>query len=1051
MKLHLSLFTLALLFGHLQLSAQNEYFQQRVDYRIDVRLNDETHELSGTEQVTYTNNSPDTLNFIIFHLWANAFGDRNSAFARQQLRMGRSNFYYSAEEDMGGYKEITFYQSGKPLTDSRQELSVSPWEGQPDIAKVALSHPLLPGEQVILEIEFALKIPKTISRFGHAGQSYQMSQWYPKPAVYDREGWHPMPYLDMGEFYSEFGSFDVSISLPANYVVAATGALQNKEEMEWLGQKVQETRALLDSTQINATEDPFPPSSGTYKTLRYLASDVHDFAWFADKRYLVDSSRAVLPSGKTIPTWAFFRKTHLKPWDQGAFFVSRAVEYYSQRVGEYPWPQATAVSGPMGAGGGMEYPMVTIISSWGDAKGLDGVITHEVGHNWFYGIFGTNERQYTWMDEGCNSYYDHSYTKEYYPKSGGQLDILLDKEDSLSNTAEILYRFQRRRNYLQNPATNADTLSTINYLLEGYEFPAFLLRYLENYLGRETYDRAMHDYFDEWHFRHPYPQDMQASLERSTGKKLDWLFNGFLNGTPVMDYSIRRVEKIPTDPATAPPNVTTYRLIIENRGDIASPYPVSLFWQDSITTTLWRDGRLGYDTVLCLIPPDIPTPELAVIDPLHLTPELYRNDNQIRFEGFPKRGRRLHPRLLTGTDFEQHRDLYYLPLLAWNNYDKAMPGLGLHNYALEEKKVEFGFIGLYSFVTKQLNGTASLQFNQHPKADKTLRAIRYGLNLRRFTYDYNWSYDYYTDYYRLEPYLRLEFKKQLGDRKSSYLQYRIPMILEKYGYFAEGDFVETRYRPKVWHELKYGLSNRALLMPFEGDIALEYHNYDLPSGGEEPDRFSYIRLSANWTQWYEYAPRRKIKLRTFLGYFLHNDARNRGFIAPGAFNLTAQGYPDHDDYKYDELYLGRSDDAGAFARQISIRDGGFKNAFGAPYRGEAGNSNDFMLAFNFEAKLPQPAPAGFPILPYFDLAYVSDARPIASGKTFADQLWWSGGFALKIGNGFGIYLPVASSENITSLYRQDGKSALLSRITVSFDTRLLKPQNLRGIVDKLNF
>ncbi len=1043
---------LGLLFLSVNLNAQN-YFQQKVDYRIDVRLDDEKHELSGTEQVTYTNNSPNTLDYIIFHLWANAFGDRNSAFSRQQLRMGHSDFYYSLEEDMGGYKKISFYQSGKPLTNSRQELTATPWEGNPDIAKVHLAHPLKPGEQVIIEIEFKLKIPKTISRFGHDDQSYQMSQWYPKPAVYDRRGWHPMPYLDMGEFYSEFGSFDVSISLPDNYLVAATGQLQNKEELEWLGKKVQQTRALLDSMKTNAAEDPFPPSSSTYKTLRYLAQNVHDFAWFADKRYLVDSSTAVLPSGKTIPTWAFFRKTHLYPWNQGAFFVSRAVEYYSQRVGEYPWPHATAVSGPMGAGGGMEYPMVTIISSWGNAQGLDEVITHEVGHNWFYGIFGTNERQYTWMDEGCNSFYDHSYAEAYYHDNGNQLQILLDKQDSLTKTAETLYRFQRRRNYQQNPATNADTLSSINYLLDGYEFPALLLRHLENYLGRTTYDRAMHEYFDRWKFRHPYPEDMQASLEQSSGKDLSWLFGegGFLNGTPVMDYAIRKVEKIPTDPASAPPKVTTYRLIIENRGDIAAPYPVVLFWQDSITSTLWRDGRLGLDTVLCLIPSDLSLPDKAVIDPQHLTPELYRNNNQIRFRGFPKRGRKLHFRLLTGSDMQEHRDLYYLPLLAWNNYDKAMPGLGLHNYALEEKKVEFGFTGFYSFVTKQLNGTAALQVNQHPDENKTLRAVRYGLNFRHFTYDYNRTHRYYTDYYRLQPYLRLEFKKHLGDRRSSYLQYRAPMILEEYGYFSGSDLVETRYRPKVYQELKYGLSNYALLLPYEVDIALEYHSYDVPSGGEEPDRYSYIRLSANWTQEYEYAPKRKLVLRTFLGYFLHNDARDRGFIAPGAFNLTGQGYPDHDDYKYDELYLGRSDDAGFFARQISIRDGGFKNAFGAPYRGEAGNSNDFMLSFNFEASLPRPAPAAFPIRPYFDLAYVSDARPIASEKTFADQLWWSGGFALKIGKSFGIYLPVVSSQNIVDLYKQDGKSAILSRITVSFDTQLLHPQNLRGIVDKLNF
>ena len=1037
------------------MSAQGNYFQQRVDYRIEVELDDEAHRISGIEKIVYTNNSPDTLDYLIFHLWGNAFGDRNSAFSRQQLRLGHSNFYYAPEEELGGYEQIRFFASAYPVSDSRQELSFSSWQGEPDIVKVELAHTLLPGEEVHLEIEFEEKIPKTVSRFGHSGQSYQMSQWYPKPAVYDKEGWHPMPYLDMGEFYSEFGSFEVFITLPANYRVAATGELQNEEEKAWLAGLVGETRLLLktDSAVVNATEDPFPPSSPEKKTLHYKAENVHDFAWFADKRYLVDSSHAVLPSGKKIPTWAFFRKTHLDPWDQAAFFVARALEYYSDRVGEYPWPQATAVSGPMGAGGGMEYPMVTIISSWNGAKGLDAVITHEVGHNWFYGIFGTNERRRAWMDEGCNSYYDHSYMREYYESEDSQLRFLL--EDSLVSVSEVLYDLQRRRNYHQAPDTHSDSLSMINYLLSAYEFPAHLFRYLEHYLGRGVFDRAMHDYFAEWKFKHPYPEDMQASLERSTGKDLSWFFDGFLEGTPRMDYKLVKMEKLDSTDAAAhaPPAVDVYRAVIENRGDVAAPYPLFMMQGDSTLLALWRDGTLETDTVLCLIPRGTAQPSHLVIDPLHLTPDLYRKDNQLQFDK-AGRGRPFHFRLLSGIDKEEHRDLYYLPLLAWNDYDKFMLGAGLHNYALAEKPVEFGVLALYSFVTKQLNGMASLQVNYHPKREKNLRAFRYGLNFRHFTYNYNWTWNYYTDYYRLEPYLRWEFKKELGSRKSSYVQYRMPTILEEYGYFGEGpdyELVETRYRPKLYHELRYGLRNDALLMPFEGDVALEYHAYDVPLGGDEPERWSYVRLSANWVQRYEYDVKRRIKLRVFLGWFLQNDARNRGGIYPGAFNLTGQGYSDHDDYKYDGLYLGRNNNGEFWARQIDIRDGGFKNAFSRPYLGEAGNSNDFMLSFNFEASLPQPAPRAFPLKPYFDLAYVSDARPIAAGKTFADQLWWSGGFVFKIGEDFGVYLPVLSSENLVSLYKQDGKSSFFSRITFSFKTDLMKPQNLRSLLDRLNF
>ena len=266
---------------------QKEYFQQEVNYTIDVSLNDEKHLLDGKMQIEYINNSPDALERLIIHLWPNAYKNTDTNFAKQKVSNGSTAFYFAAEEYRGGFNTVSFSQNGKPLNHS-------PYEDKIDIASLELSSPLAPGATCVIDVEFQLDIPRSYSRLGHVGQSYQMTQWYPKPAVYDRDGWHPMPYLDMGEFYSEFGSFDVSIDLPANYVVGASGQLMTESEKQFLNENMARTQVYLDSLNEaielgewkNKTEDA-PTSSTERKTIRYVAENVHDFAWFADKEFKV--------------------------------------------------------------------------------------------------------------------------------------------------------------------------------------------------------------------------------------------------------------------------------------------------------------------------------------------------------------------------------------------------------------------------------------------------------------------------------------------------------------------------------------------------------------------------------------------------------------------------------------------------------------------------------------------------------------------------------------------------------------------------------------------
>lgn len=218
-----------------------DYFQQETNYTIDVELNDSLHTLEGTVDIEYKNNAPQALNEIYLHLWANAYKTKTSEFTKQKLEQGNRDFYFAPPSDMGGFEGISIRINGKVATWNY-------WKKSKEIVKIELTKPLASGETLLINTDFKLQIPASYSRLGRVGQSYQMTQWFPKPAVFDKDGWHLMPYLDQGEFYSEFGSFDVKITLPKNYVVGATGVLQTPSEKEFIDQRIQDTKDGKDDT-----------------------------------------------------------------------------------------------------------------------------------------------------------------------------------------------------------------------------------------------------------------------------------------------------------------------------------------------------------------------------------------------------------------------------------------------------------------------------------------------------------------------------------------------------------------------------------------------------------------------------------------------------------------------------------------------------------------------------------------------------------------------------------------------------------------------------------
>lgn len=499
------------------------YWQQQVDFKIDVSLNDKDHSLKGDATITYTNNSPDKLEYIWFHCWPNAYKNDKTAYAKQILRDSDGKKRWKEMKDKGSMDGLAFTVNGKAAKAEADKENI-------DVVKLFLPEPLAPGGKITIQTPFTVKIPTYSSRSGHLDQSYIICQWYPKPAVYDRKGWHPIPYLDQGEFYSEYGSFDVSITVPSAYVVGATGTLQNAEEL-----KAYKELGKSNGKKSSGLVRYKPVTASLLKTLEYKGENIHDFAWFADKDFIVRYDTARLASGKVIDVFSYSYEAGNKYWNKSTDYIEDAVRHYSNWIGEYPYPVAQAVEGPKNVmSGGMEYPMITLITSPdANEERLDAVITHEVGHNWFYGILGSNERDHAWMDEGVNTYFQFRYEAEKYRANSIFGDAIPGeiKNKSLDDFQSAIYGAMTQvpmEEAIETPSAdfeNKDEYGTVVYIKT-----AIWMYIIEVTIGWDNLEKAIKAYYTEWKFKHPYPEDFKAVFEKETGKNLDDLFR-LLNKT----------------------------------------------------------------------------------------------------------------------------------------------------------------------------------------------------------------------------------------------------------------------------------------------------------------------------------------------------------------------------------------------------------------------------------------------------------------------------------------------------------------------------------------
>jgi len=991
---------------------KNTYFQQEVNYNITVQLNDKTHELSGFETIEYTNNSKQSLNFIYFHLWPNAYKNHKTALGQQQLEDHNTLLYY-APENLRGYIDSLDFKS------KENNLKWTLDSTNNDVCIVHLTEPLTPGETINITTPFHVKIPKGIfSRMGHIGESYQITQWFPKPAVFDKDGWHPMPYLDQGEFYSEFGTFDVFITLPKNYVVGATGDLINGEnEIKWLNQKVKQTAGI---EEFDYYDMEFPKSSDTLKTLHYHQKNIHDFAWFADKRYHILKGEIELPHSKRkITTWTMFTNNEAHLWKNSIEYLNDATYYYSLWNGDYPYNQITAVDGALSAGGGMEYPNVTVIGESYDAFTLETTIMHEVGHNWFYGILGSNERDYGWMDEGINSMNENRYIETKYPERG----LMWSNKDSSSayilewfdliqhkhkSSYYLSYLLNARRNKDQAINEHSAHHTSLNYGAIIYGKTALAFDYLKAYLGDELYDKCMQQYFNKWKFKHPNPKDLQTIFEVEVNKDLSWFFDDLIKTTKYIDY---KISKAKTDKINPEKTILT----IKNGGGINGPFSVSGIKSDSIIHTQWYSGFSKKETIMF----KTGDYEKYKIDAQLDIPEISRKNNTLRSKGVFKSIEPLRLQWLGSIENPNKTQLFFTPIAGWNANDQGMIGMAFYNTTLPAKKLSYIVAPLYANTSKNINGYINTFYHIHP--NNIFQEVKLGASASSFAYkrvrsSQNSSGREILEYYKITPSLKFSFKKKRERQFHSIsLSFKNNNIMEEEQVWKRNIDGANSYNIKLQNfyinQAILKITNTHPINPF--DISAEI---------QQANDFIKLNLTTN----YHFAYRKKntgFDIRLFGGKFLSNDN------VDGRFNYQLDG---NTDYLYEQIFLARTPTSatdGFLTQQFAVNDGGFKNR--AIPQSESGFiiGNNWIGTINLKSNLITK-----------HLSIYADYGMVSNNSSEKSNLAYNYGFALNIiPKIFEIYFPIKSSSKFNLLNYGE-------KIRFTLNLNTLNPfEKIRGI------
>ena len=520
------------------------YWQNRADYKIEATLDTSTHGVKGSVDITYTNNSPDNLKFLWLQLDQNIYKKDSRASATTTQAGGRWANAKFTDGDV--IKSISAEYNGKTftpkyvVTDTRMQLWL------PDALKNS-------GGKIKLSISFEFIVPEYgTDRMGRLktknGWVYEVAQWYPRMCVYDDiQGWNTLPYLGAGEFYLEYGDIDFTITAPPSLIVVGSGELQNQKDC-YTNEQLKRWETARNSDQavmIRSDKEVTDPSSRPKQancTWKFRITNARDVAWAASKAFVQDAAKINLPSGKKSLAISVYPVESVKKngWQRSTEMVKGAIEFYSKKWFEFPYPAATNVAGIVG---GMEYPGIVFCSHSDSGSSLWGVTDHEFGHTWFPMIVGSNERKYAWMDEGFNTYINEGSTEAFNKGEFKEASFFGDPNSSFM----VKYTFGEKMDGLYNIP---EVIQQDNLGVAAYMKPAQMLNTLRDVvLGKDRFETAFREYVNRWAFKHPTPWDFFHTMENVSGEDLGWFWRAWVLNTWKLDQTVKGVKYLKDDPA----------------------------------------------------------------------------------------------------------------------------------------------------------------------------------------------------------------------------------------------------------------------------------------------------------------------------------------------------------------------------------------------------------------------------------------------------------------------------------------------------------------------
>jgi hypothetical protein len=931
---------------------------QRPQYNIDVVLDTSLHTISGSIVIAYTNQSTVSLSRLGVHLYPNAYVDNNTALAKQMARNGSAAYAASPGSARGHITGLNFTAGGDSLRLVYDSLHA-------DIAWIELANPLKVGETIQLKSPFTVKVPKSFSRLGRTGDAYQVTQWYPHIAVLNETGWHTMPYLDYGEYFNDFADYVVTMRAPDGYTIAATG------------------------TELAKVAE------GKRNVWKFKAENVIDFAWFASPNFKREQA-VVTSKAKEVLINIYADTTTDRHWKNVMTYAKRAIEHYTEWLGEYPYEQMSVVSTPNSAAGFMEYPMVAQISYSGDTGFLETAIVHEIGHTWVYGALANDERTHPWMDEGLNTFIEERYTEKYLPDYAAiaiSPDVYHRKGMSQDDAWQHYTHFSNR---LQPPATDPTHQSVNQYIHSAYTLPAQGLDLLMAKYGEDMVRDMTRIYYEDHKYKHVSPEDMRSSFESICDCNLGWLFVDWMEQSHNIDYRIARW------------NAGKQELVLENHGAAGTPVQVVTFSKGERMESIWVDGFAG-EKIITLS-------QLA--DEVRLFEDVPAINRQWWQRVAPK------PLLPYFTIFPKTSSYYQssinvTPFAATNQSDGPMLGAVLTAGLIPQSKFKWILAPFYGLESKSIRGYGEARYIGDFKKgtfDKFLLTFA----TEYFGYEVDTHYHFRNQYLRLSPEAGIRFaRKNPHSLITQWLKYRYMSVKQFYGVgvdFDEGSFTRDERQYGV-QELSYTIQSDYGLRPMRSEFQVQQGK-------------GFVRLNLNYKQHFVGRDKQRgLWVHGFAGalpYYENPDAAVRfdihGYASSKIFS---------NDYMFDHWLGGRNANDGLYARQVFPRDANLKtlvtNGIGSEWM--LGGGASFALPFKW-------------LHVYMDGAYYPND---VQQETI---LSYSGGVALVlIKDVFEIYLPLLESKDIRESLSYVVRDQWFERVAFQFNFKFANPLDL---VDRIN-